>query len=47
MLYADNLVLMSEAIEGLRNKFRKCNKAFESKDLKGKLWKAKRLLVLE
>ena len=34
MLCADNLILMRETIEGLRNKFRKCNDAFESMDLK-------------
>ena len=34
MLYADDLVLMSERMEGLREKFWKWNKAFESKGLK-------------
>ena len=32
--YADDLVLMSEKIEGFINKFLKWNKAFESKGLK-------------
>ena len=35
--YADDLVLMNETIEGLRNKFIKWKEAFESKDLKVKL----------
>ena len=34
MLYTDNLVLMSEALEGLREKFWKWKEAFESKGLK-------------
>ena len=34
LLYADDLVLMSETIEGLRNKFQKWKEAFESKGLK-------------
>ena len=34
LLYADDLVLMSETIEGLRNKFLKWKDAFESKGLK-------------
>ena len=34
LLYADDLVLMSEIIEGLRNKFLKWREAFESKGLK-------------
>ena len=33
LLYADDLVLMSETIEGLRDKFLKCKEAFESKSL--------------
>ena len=36
MLYADDLVLMSETMEGLREKFWKWKKAFESKGLKAK-----------
>ena len=34
LLYADDLVLMSETIEGLRNKFLKWKEAFESKGMK-------------
>ena len=41
MLYADDLVLMSETIEGLRNKFLKWKEAFESKGLKVNLRKTK------
>ena len=41
LLYADDLVLMSETIEGLRNKFFKWNEAFESKGLKVNLGKTK------
>ena len=39
LLYADDLVLMSETIEGLRNKFIKWKEAFESKCLKVSLGK--------
>ena len=38
-LYADDLVLMSETIEGLREKFPKWKEAFESKGLKVDLGK--------
>ena len=31
LLYADDLVLMSEAIEGLRNKFMKWKESFANK----------------
>ena len=41
MLYADDLVLMSETMEGLRVKFRKWKEAFESKGLKVNLGKTK------
>ena len=41
LLYADDLVLMSETIKGLRNEFMKWLKSFESKGLKVDLWKAK------
>ena len=41
LLYADDLFLMSEAIEGLLNKFRKRNGTFESKGLKFNLGKTK------
>ena len=34
MLYADNLVLTSETMEGLREKFWKWKEAFERKGLK-------------
>ena len=33
LLYADDIVLMSETIEGLRDKFLKWKEAFESKCL--------------
>ena len=39
LLYADDLVLMSEIIEGLRNKFFKWMEVFESKGLKANLGK--------
>ena len=39
LLYADNLVLMSETIDRLRNKFFKWKETFESKGLKVNLWK--------
>ena len=41
LLYADVLVLMSETIEGLWNKFLKWKEAFESKGLKVNLGKTK------
>ena len=41
LLYADDIVLMSETIEGLRNKFIKWKKAFESNGLKVNLGKTK------
>ena len=41
MLYADDLVLMSKTMEGLREKFWKWKKAFESKGLKVNLGKTK------
>ena len=41
MLYADDLVLMSETMEGLRVKFWKWKEAFESKGLKVNLGKTK------
>ena len=40
-LYADDLALVSETIEGLRNKFLKWKEAFESKGLKVNLEKTK------
>ena len=40
LLYADDLVMMSETIEGLRNKFIKWKEIFESKCLKVNLGKA-------
>ena len=39
LLYADDLVLMSETIERHGNKFLKWKDAFESKGLKAKFWK--------
>ena len=44
LLYADDLVLMSETIERLRGKFSKWKEAFESKALKVNLEKAKVML---
>ena len=41
LLCADDLVLMSETIEGLRNKFLKLKEAIESKSLKVNLGIAK------
>ena len=41
LLYADNLVLMSEIIEGFDNKFLNWMEAFESKGLKVNLGKTK------
>ena len=41
MLYADDLVLMRETMEGLREKFWKWKEAFESKGLKVNLGKTK------
>ena len=41
MLYADDLVLMSETMEGLREKFWEWKEAFESKGLKVNLRKTK------
>ena len=41
LLHADDLLLMSETVEGLRNKFLKWKKAFESKGLKFNLGKTR------
>ena len=41
LLYAKDIVLMSEAMDGLRNKFLKWKQAFESKGLKVTLGKPK------
>ena len=41
LLYADDLDLMSETIEGLRDKFFQWKEAFESKGLKANLGKTK------
>ena len=41
ILYADDLVLMSESIENLKEKFLKWKEAFESKGMKMKLKKTK------
>ena len=41
MWYADELVLMSETMEGLREKVWKWKEAFESKGPKVNLWKTK------
>jgi len=44
MLYADDLVLMSETMEGLREKFWKWKEVFESKELKVNLGKTKAMV---
>ena len=44
LLYADYLVLISETIEGLRNKLIKWKESFESKGLKVNLGKTKVML---
>ena len=44
MLYADDLVLMSETLEGMREKFWKWKMAFESKGLKVNLGKTKMMV---
>jgi len=44
MLYVGDLVLTSELVEGLREKFWKWKEAFESKGLKVNLWKTKVVL---
>ena len=41
LLYADDLVLMSDTIKGLRNYFLKWKEVFESNGLKANLWKTK------
>ena len=41
LLYADDLVLINETIDGLRNKFLTWKEAFESKGLKIKICKSK------
>ena len=41
LLYADDLVLMSETIDGLKNKFMKWMEAFVSKGLKVSLGRTK------
>ena len=41
LLYADDFVLMSETIKGLRNEFLKWKDAFECNDLKDNLVKTK------
>ena len=45
LLYADDLVMMSETIERLRNKFMKWKEAFESMSLKVNLGKTKVVVV--
>ena len=40
LLHADDLVLMSETIEGLRNTFFEWKEAFESMGLEVNLWRA-------
>ena len=44
LLYADDLDLMSETIEGLMNKFTKWKEDFDSKGVKVHLWKTKVLV---
>ena len=45
LLYADDLVLMNETIEGLRNKLLKWKETFESKDLKAYIGKTKVMVI--
>ena len=44
LLYTDDLVLMSETMEGLREAFWKWKEAFESKGLKMNLWNTKEVV---
>ena len=44
-MYADDLVLISETMEGLREKFWKWKEAFESKGLKVSLGKTKVVVI--
>ena len=44
MLYVDDLVLTSETMEGLREKFWKWKEAFENKGLKVNLGKTKEVV---
>ena len=46
LLYADDLVLMSETMEGLRNKCLKWREVLESKGLKVNLGKMKVMVVV-
>ena len=46
LLYADDLILMSETIDGLRSKFLKWKEAFESNGLKVNLGKTKVMVVV-
>ena len=46
LLYVDDLVLMSETIDGLRDKFLKWKETFESKGLKVNLGKTKVMVVV-
>ena len=47
LLSSDYLVLMSETIEGLRNKFLECKEVFRSKGLKVNLGKTKVMVCLQ
>ena len=44
LLYDDDLILMSEIIDGFWNKFLKWKEAFESNILKVNLWKTKAMV---
>ena len=46
LLYADDLVLLSETIQELRNKLLKWKEAFESKGFKSNLGKTKVMVVV-
>ena len=46
LLYADDSILMSETIEGFRNKFLKWKEAFKSKGLKVNLGKTNLMVVV-
>ena len=44
LLYADDLILMNETIEGIWNKFLKWKESFESKVLKVNIWKTEAMV---
>ena len=44
ILYADDLVLMSESLENLRERFQRCRRALEGKGLKVNIGKTKMMV---